>query len=155
MEPNNDAAREAARLALATNAPAARTNTDELANRFAYHAPLSDTRRQAHENIRGQIGRLAQFVVHTVPAGREQALAVTKLEEAMMWANAGLARAEDPEAAELIVLTPVEKAQRAYDAYGAVTEHKNFQGDPMPAWADLGDTIQAAWVAAANIGGNL
>jgi len=131
------------------------SDPDELARRFAYHAPLSDTRRQAHENIRGQIGRLAQFVVHTVPAGREQALAVTKLEEAMMWANAGLARAADPEAEELVVLTPVEKAQRAYEAYGAVTEHKNFQGDPMPAWDDLGDTIQAAWVAAANIGGNL
>lgn len=128
---------------------------NELASRFSYHPALSDTRRQAHDNIRGQLGRLAQFIAHTVPAGREQAVALTKLEEAMMWANAGLARAADPEAMELIVLTPVEKAQRAYAAYGAVTEHKNFQGDPMPAWEDLGDTIQSAWIAAANTGGNL
>lgn len=130
-------------------------NPDEIADRFAYHPALSDTRRQAHDNVRGQLGRLALFITHVIPPGRELATALTKLEEAMFWANAGLARAADPEAQELVVLTPVEKAKRAYDAYGAVTEHKNFQGDPMPAWDDLGDQIQAAWVAAANIGGNL
>lgn len=129
-------------------------NPDELANRFAYHPALSETRRVTHDNIRGQLGRLAQFIAHTVPAGREQSVALTKLEEVMFWANAGLARAADPEAQALVVLTPVERAQRAYEAYGAVTEHKNFQGDPMPAWEDLGDTIQAAWVAASNAGGN-
>ncbi len=46
-------------------------------------------------------------------------------------------------------LTPVEMAQVAYRAYGEVTDFKNFRGEPMPAWDDLGDTIQRAWVAAA------
>lgn len=41
-------------------------------------------------------------------------------------------------------------AQLAYTAYGQTTDFKNYQGNPMPAWGDLGDTIQAAWVAAAN-----
>lgn len=42
----------------------------------------------------------------------------------------------------------VRLAKVAYRAYGAVTGFKNFRGDPMPEWADLGDTIQAAWIAA-------
>ncbi len=40
-------------------------------------------------------------------------------------------------------------AQAAYDAYGKRTQWLNFQGNPMPAWDDLGDTIRGAWVAAA------
>lgn len=39
-------------------------------------------------------------------------------------------------------------AKLAYAAYGQTTGNKNFQGNPMPAWEALGDTIQAAWVAA-------
>lgn len=41
-------------------------------------------------------------------------------------------------------------AKLAYAAYGRTTDFKNFQGSPMPNWGDLGDTIQAAWVSAAN-----
>ena len=37
----------------------------------------------------------------------------------------------------------------AYEAYGAVTGHKNYQGLPMPAWDALPGHIQDAWVAAA------
>ncbi|WP_329140867.1 hypothetical protein [Streptomyces sp. NBC_00670] len=40
-------------------------------------------------------------------------------------------------------------AQVAYAAYGASTSHKNFRGDPMPGWDDLGEAIQTAWTAAA------
>ncbi|MCP9947295.1 hypothetical protein [Actinomadura madurae] len=42
-----------------------------------------------------------------------------------------------------------ELARTAYDAYGETTDHKNFRGDPMPAWEDLGERIQNAWRAAA------
>lgn len=41
-----------------------------------------------------------------------------------------------------------ERAMAAYDAYGAVTDHKNYQGLPMPAYNDLTDKIRAAWVEA-------
>lgn len=40
-------------------------------------------------------------------------------------------------------------AQAAYRAYGTSTGGLNFRGEPMPTWDDLGDQIQAAWVAAA------
>jgi hypothetical protein len=39
-------------------------------------------------------------------------------------------------------------AQRAYKAYGAVTEFKNYQGLPMPEWNALPAKIQEAWRAA-------
>lgn len=40
-------------------------------------------------------------------------------------------------------------AAQAYDAYGGVTDHKNFRGDPMPEWDALPAKIQEAWIAAA------
>lgn len=39
-------------------------------------------------------------------------------------------------------------AMVAYDAYGAVTDHKNYQGLPMPEWDALPPKIQDAWRAA-------
>ncbi len=36
-----------------------------------------------------------------------------------------------------------------YAAYGKVTDFKNYQGLPMPAWEALGDKIREAWIAAA------
>jgi hypothetical protein len=38
-----------------------------------------------------------------------------------------------------------ELARNAYLAYGAVTGNRNYRGEPMPAWDELGETIQAAW----------
>jgi hypothetical protein len=43
----------------------------------------------------------------------------------------------------------VDDARTAYAAYGDTTGHRNFRGEPMPEWTDLGDTIQRAWIAAA------
>jgi len=48
-----------------------------------------------------------------------------------------------------------EIAKEMYYSYGEVTGHRNFQGDPMPAWSGLGETIQAAWIAAAATAYNL
>jgi hypothetical protein len=43
---------------------------------------------------------------------------------------------------------PTQLARTAYRAYGETTDFKNFRGEPMPEWDNLGDRIQAAWVAA-------
>jgi hypothetical protein len=40
-------------------------------------------------------------------------------------------------------------AQVMYQAYGETTDFKNFQGNPMPAWEELPEGIQKAWIAAA------
>lgn len=39
-------------------------------------------------------------------------------------------------------------ARTAYRAYGETTDFKNFRGEPMPAWDDLGERIQSAWINA-------
>lgn len=65
---------------------------DNLSNRFRYHKPGSDTVANAHSSIRLTLENAAKLVVTICPAGREQALALTKLEEAMMWANAAITR---------------------------------------------------------------
>jgi len=41
-----------------------------------------------------------------------------------------------------------KRAEAAYAAYGAVTDFKNFQGNPMPKFKDLTPQIQQAWDAA-------
>lgn len=42
-------------------------------------------------------------------------------------------------------------ARAAYRAYGEVTDWKNYAGQPMPAWEDLGAQIQSAWIEAARV----
>ena len=49
-------------------------------------------------------------------------------------------------ATEPVDWTPL--AASAYHAYGSVTDHKNYQGLPMPEWNALPPKIQEAWVAA-------
>lgn len=41
-------------------------------------------------------------------------------------------------------------ARAAYSGYGVITDNKNYQGLPMPAYDDLGPKIQEAWRAAAD-----
>jgi hypothetical protein len=43
------------------------------------------------------------------------------------------------------------QAKAAYARYGAVTDFKNFQGNPMPEFEKLPEAIQCAWAAAANL----
>lgn len=65
---------------------------DDLENRFNYHPPKDDQTRMNHETVRECLLETAEIIVSITPEGREQSLAITKLEEAMMWANAAIAR---------------------------------------------------------------
>ena len=47
------------------------------------------------------------------------------------------------------MLNIVAVAKIAYEAYGKSVGFKNYQGNPMPLWAELPEPIQNAWVAAA------
>lgn len=42
----------------------------------------------------------------------------------------------------------IKLSRTAYISYGQVTDYKNYQGLPMPAYDDLPDKIKAAWAAA-------
>ena len=63
----------------------------ELEHRFKYHAP-DDMARARHETIRDFCGSLADDIDAMLPDCREKSLAITKVEEAMFWANAAIAR---------------------------------------------------------------
>lgn len=67
----------------------------DIAHRFEFHPATTDEKRDAHTSIRQILRRAADDINERVPDGREKAVAMTKLEEAMMWANAGLARNSD------------------------------------------------------------
>lgn len=64
---------------------------DDITNRFTYHAP-DEARAEKHHKIRGSLQNIALYIDSQVPNSREKSLAITKLEEAMFWANAALAR---------------------------------------------------------------
>ena len=65
-----------------------------IAHNFRYHPPTGTTANTAHESIRRKAMELANLIDEELPpsAGREKATAITKVEEAMMWACAGVAR---------------------------------------------------------------
>lgn len=65
----------------------------ELDNIYTYHAP-KDGQPEKYEAIRAKAKQLASIIELMCPDSREKALAHTKLEEAVMWANASIARNE-------------------------------------------------------------
>ena len=68
----------------------------DLANRFKYHRPTDvSLTEQVFPALRGECLTLARRINTVVPDGREKALAITALEEACMWAIAGIARNQE------------------------------------------------------------
>ncbi len=64
----------------------------ELKSRFTFHPATTEERQFAHGLIRTACLQLALTFNRELPVCRETSLAVTKLEEAMFWANAAVAR---------------------------------------------------------------
>lgn len=64
----------------------------DVVNRFDYHPPSTDDVKGNHEAVRAVLRQAANHLISVTPAGREQSLAITKIEEAMFWANAAIAR---------------------------------------------------------------
>jgi len=60
---------------------------------YTYHAPKAD-QPPRYEAIRAKAKELATLIEETCPDSREKSLAHTRLEEAVMWANASIARNE-------------------------------------------------------------
>jgi hypothetical protein len=65
---------------------------EELNRRFDHHPPKDASTVDGHEAIRAGCKFLAAVIDEICPEGREKATAMTRLEEAMFWANAAIAR---------------------------------------------------------------
>lgn len=63
----------------------------QIENNFTYHPP-KDGQPEKYVNLREKAKELAYLIAETVPPSREQSLALTNLEQAIFWANAGVAR---------------------------------------------------------------
>ena len=65
---------------------------ESLKRNFSYHAPNKAT-IELHEETREKYRLLAEYLYGTVGVdNKEMLLAMVRLEESLMWANAGIAR---------------------------------------------------------------
>lgn len=66
---------------------------ERIAQAFTYHPPKNDQNKRYME-IRGLGKAMAESVLECCPPSRERSLAMTYVEQAIMWANAAIARNE-------------------------------------------------------------
>ncbi|MCQ4641858.1 hypothetical protein NE647_15700 [Blautia coccoides] len=64
---------------------------NQIENNFMYHAPKAG-QQEKYEAIRAKAKELAYLIDEECPPSREKSLAMTKLDESVMWANAAVAR---------------------------------------------------------------
>jgi hypothetical protein len=65
----------------------------DIEKRFTYHPP-KEGQPAKYEALRAHYKQLAYMILAMCPESRELSLALTKLEESNMWANAAIARNE-------------------------------------------------------------
>lgn len=65
----------------------------DLNRNYQYHAPHGD-QPDRYRAIRVAARQLAKVIVECSQESREQSIALTNVEQAVMWANAGIARNE-------------------------------------------------------------
>lgn len=68
-------------------------NGQDLIKRFTYH-PVKGDQEQRYVLLRTAAGEFADKITEFVPESIERANAIQKLEEAVMWVNAAIARNE-------------------------------------------------------------
>lgn len=61
-------------------------------NDFTNHPPADPNTAAVMDEVTARCTAFAEWIVDHVPAGREQSLALTQLEQTSMWAKAGIAR---------------------------------------------------------------
>lgn len=64
-----------------------------IENNFKYHSP-KEGQPEKYLSIRDKAKEIAYLIDDLCPNSREKSIAITKLEEAVMWANASIARNE-------------------------------------------------------------
>ena len=63
---------------------------NDIENIFTYHAPFGD-QAERYVKIRETAKELALVIMENCPDSREKSVALTKVQECVMWANASIA----------------------------------------------------------------
>lgn len=85
----------------------------ELMHRFRYHPPVGQDQIDRYQTMRAAGSHLALSICQNTPLCREQQIAIQHVEEAVMWANAAIARRSgkpgpDPDGEQM--LSPLAEA---------------------------------------------
>ena len=76
-----------------TEAKAYHVDAEDIEKRFTYHPPKPD-QPVRYSDLRAEAKNLAAVICRSCPPSRETSLALTNLEQSIMWANAAIARNE-------------------------------------------------------------
>lgn len=71
----------------------AQEDKERLERVFAHHPPTLD-QGERYTMLRSKAKEFAEVILTNCPNSRERALAITKIEEAVFWMNASIARNE-------------------------------------------------------------
>jgi len=118
---------------------------ESLEHHFNYHPPTEDT-KELHKKTREQILELSIQIGNNIPDCRERSLVWIKLEEAMFWANAAIARhisnPQKPEKPPLgIKPEKLVLEQRLKDIMDAIRRYENVDRKVPEEWRDEGKLL--------------
>jgi hypothetical protein len=82
---------------------------DQIVNNFTYHS-VQGNQQERYERLRNAAREFAMLIATNTPTSREQSVALTKLEETMMWTNAAIARNEEWDGGVLMTNSIPERA---------------------------------------------
>ena len=72
----------------------------DIENAFTYHTPSGDQLTR-YRDLREKAKELAQMIQEHCPESREKSLALTNLQQTVMWANASIAINEREHASQI------------------------------------------------------
>lgn len=107
----------------------------DMERRFGYHRP-DEKRGERHGEWRDAARALAERAVELVPAGRELALVLTSIEEAMFWGNAGIARQGYDEAQAGPTAGHADEQLQVTNAGGQPTVAESVESNDQPTQVD-------------------
>jgi hypothetical protein len=68
------------------------TPIEQMEHNLTNHPPQSDGIELKMDDATAMMIQVGYWIINNVPQGREQSVALTKLEELSMWVKAGIAR---------------------------------------------------------------
>lgn len=108
---------------------------EEIDERMDHHPPTSPVTGDAHATVRLLVKACAKAVKDILPPGRETALFLTSIQEALMWANASIACNGGPR--DLVGLDELDEIRNDYGiGYGVIV--------PDPAEPIVGSILRDA-----------